>query len=129
MFLLCQFNLMQTIDGLVYSISVISWRSVLLLEEIGVPGENHRPVSSHWQTLSHNVVSSTPRISGFELITTHNLATVGNVEILKQIIMIIFLFSKTKDVTISIEWNLSTFIRLKSVETYFLYEPPSVPIG
>ena len=25
------------------------------------PGENHRPVVSHWQTLSHNVVSSTPR--------------------------------------------------------------------
>jgi hypothetical protein len=24
-------------------------------------GENHRPVASHWQTLSHNVVSSTPR--------------------------------------------------------------------
>ena len=23
------------------------------------PGENHWPVSSHWQTLSHNVVSST----------------------------------------------------------------------
>ena len=32
------------------NISVISWRSVLLLEETGVPGENHRPVSSHWQT-------------------------------------------------------------------------------
>jgi len=29
-------------------------------EETGVPGENHRPVASHWQTLSHNVVSSTP---------------------------------------------------------------------
>ena len=27
---------------------------------VGVPGENHRPVASHWQTLSHNVVSSTP---------------------------------------------------------------------
>jgi hypothetical protein len=27
----------------------------------GVPGENHRPVQSHGQTLSHNVVSSTPR--------------------------------------------------------------------
>ena len=27
----------------------------------GVPGENHRLVASHWQTLSHNVVSSTPR--------------------------------------------------------------------
>ena len=23
------------------------------MEEIGVPGENHRPVASHWQTLSH----------------------------------------------------------------------------
>jgi hypothetical protein len=42
------------------NISAISWRSVLLVEEIGVPGENHRPDASHWQTLSHNVVSSTP---------------------------------------------------------------------
>jgi hypothetical protein len=32
-----------------------------LVEETGVPGENHRSVASHWQTLSHNVVSSTPR--------------------------------------------------------------------
>ena len=43
------------------NITVISWRSVLLVEETGVPGENHRPVTSHRQTLSHNVVSSTPR--------------------------------------------------------------------
>ena len=27
----------------------------------GVPGENHKPVASHKQTLSHNVVLSTPR--------------------------------------------------------------------
>jgi hypothetical protein len=40
------------------NISVRSWRSVLLVEETGVPGENHRPVVSHWQTLSYNVVSS-----------------------------------------------------------------------
>jgi hypothetical protein len=40
-----------------------------LVEETGVPGENHWPASSHWQTLSHNVVSSTPRLSG---IRTHN---------------------------------------------------------
>ena len=33
----------------------------LLVEETEVPGENHRPVASHGQTLSHNVVSSTPR--------------------------------------------------------------------
>jgi hypothetical protein len=26
-----------------------------LVEETGVPGENHRPAASHWQTLSHNV--------------------------------------------------------------------------
>jgi membrane-anchored protein YejM (alkaline phosphatase superfamily) len=30
--------------------------SDLLVEETGVPGENHRPVASDWQTLSHNVV-------------------------------------------------------------------------
>ena len=29
------------------NISVISWRSVLLVEEIGVSGEHHRPVASH----------------------------------------------------------------------------------
>ena len=40
------------------NISVISWRSVLLVEETGIPEENHLPVVSHWQTLSHNVVSN-----------------------------------------------------------------------
>jgi hypothetical protein len=29
------------------NISVILWRSVLLVEETRVPGENHRPVASH----------------------------------------------------------------------------------
>jgi hypothetical protein len=29
--------------------------------EIGVPSENHWPDASHWQTLSHNVVSNTTR--------------------------------------------------------------------
>ena len=38
------------------NISVILWRSVLLVEETGGPGENHRPAASQWQTLSHNVV-------------------------------------------------------------------------
>ena len=36
-------------------------RSVLLVEKTRVPGENQWPVASQWQTLSHNVVSSTPR--------------------------------------------------------------------
>jgi hypothetical protein len=43
------------------NISVILCWSVLLVEETGVPGENHWPVASQWQTLSHNVVSGTPR--------------------------------------------------------------------
>jgi hypothetical protein len=47
-----------------FSVSVILWQPVLLVEETGVPGENHWPVASHWQNLSHNVVSSTPRLSG-----------------------------------------------------------------
>ena len=42
-----------------YNISIISWRAVLLVEETEVPGKNHWPVASHWQTLSHNVVSNT----------------------------------------------------------------------
>jgi hypothetical protein len=37
-------------------ISVISLRSILLVEETGGSAENHRTVASHWQTLSHNVV-------------------------------------------------------------------------
>jgi hypothetical protein len=42
------------------NISVILWRSVLLVEETRVTGENYWLAASHWQTLSHNVVSSTP---------------------------------------------------------------------
>ena len=53
------------------NISVISWRSVLLVEETRVPRENHWPAASHRQTLSHNVASSTPRLSG---ILTHNVS-------------------------------------------------------
>jgi len=46
------------------NISAISWRSVLLIEETGVTGENHQPAASHRQAVSHNVVSSTSRLSG-----------------------------------------------------------------
>ena len=43
------------------NISVISWQSVLLVEETGVPEENHRPAGTQRQILSHKVVLSTPR--------------------------------------------------------------------
>jgi hypothetical protein len=34
------------------------------MDETEVPGEHHQPAASQWQTLSHNVVSITPRVSG-----------------------------------------------------------------
>jgi hypothetical protein len=46
------------------NISDVLWRSVALVEETGILGENHRPPASQGQTVSHNVVSSTPRLSG-----------------------------------------------------------------
>ena len=61
------------------NISVISWRSVLLVEETGVPGENHWPAASHLQTSSHNVVSSTPKEEFF-------IVSVILVEILKFVV-------------------------------------------
>ena len=39
--------------------SVISWRSVLLVMETGIPGENHVCVAD--KLYHHNVVLSTPR--------------------------------------------------------------------
>jgi hypothetical protein len=40
------------------NISVTLWWSILLMEETRVPGENHRPVASQWQTLSHVLLST-----------------------------------------------------------------------
>ena len=41
------------------NISVISWRSALMVEETRAREENHRPVASYWPTLSRNVISIT----------------------------------------------------------------------
>jgi len=41
----------------------------LLVGETGIPGENHQPVASQWQTLSHNVV----HLALIE-IRTHNIS-------------------------------------------------------
>jgi hypothetical protein len=49
------------------NMSVISWRPALLMKETW---ENHRPVASHWQTLSHNVV----HLALIE-IRTHNISS------------------------------------------------------
>jgi hypothetical protein len=55
------------------NISVISLRSVLLVEETGGPGENYQPVASHWQTLSQIVVHLT-----LIEIRTHNISGDGH---------------------------------------------------
>ena len=56
------------------NISAISWRSILLVEETGVSGENYQLVAGHSQTVSHNVVLRTPRLSE---IRAHNYNGVG----------------------------------------------------
>ena len=48
LYLLC-----HRVGGMVFNaafsnISAISWRSVLLVEQSGVPGENQRPAASHY---------------------------------------------------------------------------------
>jgi len=53
------------------NISVISWQSVLLVEETGVPGENHWAAASHWQTLSHMLYRVHLAMTG---IGTHNIS-------------------------------------------------------
>jgi hypothetical protein len=52
------------------NISGISWWSVLLVGNTGVREENQ----SHCQTLTHNVVSSTPRLSR---IRVYNFSVIG----------------------------------------------------
>ena len=40
-------SFVKNLNATFNNISVLSCRSVLLVEETGVPGENHRPVASH----------------------------------------------------------------------------------
>jgi hypothetical protein len=63
-------NLLMVFKATFNNISVIWWWSVLLVEETGGPGENHRSVTSDWQTLSHNVV----HLALIE-IRTHNISS------------------------------------------------------
>ena len=65
----CLFVCLMVFNATFNNISVISWRSVLLVEETRWPGENHRPVAGHWQTLSHNVVHL-----ALTEIRTHNIS-------------------------------------------------------
>ena len=67
--LFCLFVCFMVFNATFSNISAISLLSVLMVEETDVPGENHRPVASHWQTLSHYVVHFT-----LIEIRTHNIS-------------------------------------------------------
>jgi len=45
--LVCLFVCLMVFNATFNNILVISWRLVLLVEETGGHGENHRPVASH----------------------------------------------------------------------------------
>jgi hypothetical protein len=65
--------MVMMLNAISNNISLISWRSILLTGETSVPGENHQPVTSHWQTLSYNVVHLP--WAGFELTTLVMIGT------------------------------------------------------
>jgi hypothetical protein len=65
------------------NISVISWQSVLLVEETGVHEENQRPVTSYWQTLSHNFAWNTPH---HERDPSHNANGSNGVRVVKVVV-------------------------------------------
>jgi TolB-like protein len=43
-----------------------------IVEETGISGENHWSAASYWQTLSHNVISSTPRTRNIKVIDSNS---------------------------------------------------------
>jgi hypothetical protein len=51
------------------NISVFSLRTVLLVEEIGVPGENHRHTASHWQSCKACETSTDIHVAVIEVFT------------------------------------------------------------
>jgi hypothetical protein len=72
------------------NISAISWRSVLLGEETGVPEENHRPTTCHWTTLSHDVLSKQNISLGFTkvllcILQVANCITIPILQMIQQI--------------------------------------------
>ena len=65
------------------NISYISWRPVLVVEEAGLPRENHRPWTRNWYTLS---LAAATRVHPFCYIQnrarTHDVLVIGLNELL-----------------------------------------------
>jgi hypothetical protein len=77
------------------NISAISWRPVLVVEEARVPGENHRPLASNWETL---LLAAASRVHPFcdlqSRARTHAVLMIGLYEWLG---IASFLWSKIND--------------------------------
>jgi len=65
------------------NISAISWRPVLVVEEAGVPGENHWPWASNWYTFSLAAASRVHPLCNLQSQTrTHAVLVIGLHELL-----------------------------------------------
>jgi len=63
--------------------SAKSWRPVLVVEEAGVPEENHRPWASNWQTFSLAAASRVHLFCNLQsLVRTHAVLVIGWYELL-----------------------------------------------
>ena len=58
-------NCMKRTDTTIFLVGQFHW-----WRKPEYPGESHWPIASHWQTLSYNVISSTPR---HERVRTHDV--------------------------------------------------------
>ena len=112
-------NIVMMFNATFNNISVISWRSVLLVEETRVSGENHRPVASHWQTISHNIVSSTPHMSG--LIHLNLQKEKSEHLLIKTIVRlmtrytyntVVFEISNMPEILLRLKWNYNGKVKL-----------------
>ena len=65
------------------NISAISWRPVLVVEEVGVPGENHRPWARNFLMLSLAAASRVPPFCSLQSqVRTHAVLVIGLYELL-----------------------------------------------
>jgi hypothetical protein len=71
------------------NISVISWRSVLLVKETRVPRENHRPVASHHG--NHSILSHLYFIFTFAKIPLYFCSVVGLEEVSQNRVAVLLL--------------------------------------